>query len=93
LNCWAKKDKVNNELLKHEQGHFDIGILCMREILSIYKQSKFTKANFSSLLQSIITDTSKKYNEMGLRYDTETRHSANKEHQEKWNTFFEEKLK
>jgi hypothetical protein len=91
-NSWAKKDKVTDELLVHEQGHFNFGILCVKEIMTKYNQAKFTKANYNSILQGIINDASKKYNEMGLRYDEETDHSKQKEQQAKWNAFFSENL-
>ncbi|MBX2931579.1 MAG: DUF922 domain-containing protein [Chitinophagaceae bacterium] len=91
-NSWAKKDKITDELLVHEQGHFNIGILCVKEIMANYKKAKFTKSNYSTLLQSIVSDASKKYKEMGLKYDRETNHSKNKEEQEKWNTYFKENL-
>ncbi len=89
---WAKANKLTDELLVHEQGHFDIGILCVREIAKNFKVSKFTKANLNSLLQSITTEASKKYREMGLTYDAETNHSINKEQQLKWNNFFSTQL-
>lgn len=93
IKSWAKKDKVTDELLIHEQGHFNIGILCMREILQVYKQTKFTKSNFNATIQNIFDVTLKKYNEMGVKYDEETEHFNNKKQQEKWNLFFAENLK
>jgi len=93
INSWAKQDKVSDELLIHEQGHFNIGILCMRNLLAVYKKTRYTKSNFSSSIQNIMNETSKKYNEIGVTYDTETDHSKNKEKQIKWNLYFEEKLK
>lgn len=91
-NTWAKKDKVTDELLVHEQGHFDLGILCVREIMKKVKETKFTQANLNSRLNKIINDTSKKYNKLGLKYDKETNHSKNLKQQRKWNEFFKEKL-
>ena len=92
-NSWAKQDRLSDELLVHEQGHFDIGMLFVKELLAKFKNAKLTKANFNSVLQNIMTETSKKYNAMGIDYDNETDHSKNKEQQLKWNMFFEESLK
>lgn len=89
---WAKKDKVSDALLIHEQGHFDIGILCMREILANYRQAKFTRTNVNYTIQTIVNNASRKYHEMTLKYDKETNHSADKEQQAKWNLFFSEML-
>jgi hypothetical protein len=93
LKSWVKMDHVTDALLVHEQGHFDIGILCMRESLILLAQVKFTKTNFGSLPQQIVSDMLKKYSEMTERYDAETNHSANKDQQKKWNKFFEDELK
>lgn len=92
INSWAKKDKVTDNLLVHEQGHFDIGILCTREIMAKFKEAKFTKENYRILFQNIINDASKKYKEMGIKYDDETDHSKNTKQQIKWNSFFSEQL-
>ena len=91
-NSWAKKDKVTDDLLIHEQGHFNLGILSVREIMAKFKEAKFTKSNYNTLLQNIVNDVSKKYNELGIKYDAETNHSKDAEQQKKWNTFFLENL-
>ncbi|MBK7734978.1 MAG: hypothetical protein IPI36_06940 [Chitinophagaceae bacterium] len=90
---WAIKDEVSDELLVHEQGHFNIGILCIREIMVKFKQTKFTTSNFSQLLSNLFKSTTNKYSELTLNYDKETDHSKNKVQQEKWNKFFTEELK
>ena len=90
---WAIKDEVSDELLVHEQGHFNIGILCIREIMEKFKQTKFTKSNFSQLLSNLFKSTTNKYSELTLNYDKETDHSKNKVQQAKWNKFFTEELK
>lgn len=89
---WVKKGKETDALLIHEQGHFNVGILCVREIMRKFKEAKFTKANYNNLLKNIVSESSKKYNEMGLTYDEETDHSKNVEQQIKWNNFFSEEL-
>ncbi len=91
-NSWAKKDKVTDDLLVHEQGHFNLGILCIKEIMSKFREAKFTKNNYNALLQNIVSDASNKYNDMGVKYDEETNHSKNTDQQKKWNSFFSEKL-
>lgn len=89
---WARKDKVTDELLVHEQGHFNIGILHLNEILSEYHKANFTKTNFNFLMQKIINDASRKYNQMSLKYDEETKHFMDKEQQKKWDAFFADNL-
>ncbi len=89
---WAKMNKVTDNLLIHEQGHFDIGILTIKEILKKYKTTKFTTSNFNITLQNLIKEVSKKYNDMAIKYDKETNHSTNVVQQQKWNNFFSEQL-
>lgn len=90
---WAKKDKLTDALLKHEQGHFDLGILCMRETLAMLGQSRFTKANLNSLAYDIINKMLKKYSDMSVLYDSDTNHSANKDEQKRWDKLIAEMLR
>lgn len=82
---WAKKDRVTDELLVHEQGHFDIGILCMREIVETLSKTTFTASDLRTKLQSVISGTIAKYNDLSAKYDDETSHANNKRVQLKWN--------
>ena len=89
---WAKVDKLTDELLVHEQGHFNIGRLCMNEILAVFEETRFKKSDFKIKLQDIFTQAMSKYRNMTLQYDEETSHYQNKEQQLKWNQFFSEQL-
>ena len=84
---WSKADKQSPELLKHEQGHFDIGRLTVAEIMNTINSTVFLKNDFQPKMRAIVTAITKKYNDIGIRYDTETNHSVNKEQQEKWNAW------
>ena len=90
--AWVKMDKVSDELLMHEQGHFNIGILCGREILATLKQTRFEISNYRDQMQSIVQEILKKYIEMGNLYDSETNHFWNKKEQERWNALIADKL-
>ena len=89
---WVKKGKETDYLLKHEQGHFDIGILQTREILKRVAESSFTKNNFQSGLNKIIIKVAEKYRKMGIDYDKETDHSVNTTAQQKWDIFLAQAL-
>ncbi|CAN5872456.1 hypothetical protein BH11BAC4_BH11BAC4_05740 [soil metagenome] len=84
---WVKEGKGTVYLLKHEQGHFDIGRLCQLEILANVKSTNFDKAGFRSQMKSIFKNAMEKYKSLGSKYDEETNHSINKEKQEEWNAF------
>jgi hypothetical protein len=93
VKSWAKKDHLSDELLVHEQGHFDLGVMCLNEILSSYKQLRLTKSNWNTALQDMVSRLLTKYDGLMKQYDKETNHSNNKEEQKKWNKFFEDSLK
>lgn len=91
-NSWVKMERATPQLLLHEQGHFNIGILAVREAMETFKKTKFTQANFKELLPKMVSTISKKYSEMGVVYDKETDHSKNADMQNTWNSFFAERL-
>ena len=91
-NSWVKKGKETIELLKHEQGHFDVGVLYMQEVLNSIPSASFTKAGYKDEFQKFIKDIHQKYVAMGEKYDKDTAHSINKSEQVKWNAFFEERV-
>ena len=89
---WCNKAKLSNHLLKHEQGHFDIGKLCLKEFLTIYQNTSFRKKDVDATMKNIFYKTMAKYDELGKQYDHETEHSQNNEAQQYWNTFFSKYL-
>ncbi|HMI78577.1 MAG TPA: DUF922 domain-containing protein, partial [Ferruginibacter sp.] len=89
---WIKAGKETPELLKHEQGHFDIGLLCQKEFIFQLNNTRFSKTDYQSKVQSVFNTLSEKYRLMGLKYDEETNHSKNREAQQKWNDFFAKEL-
>jgi len=93
LRSWVKKEKETDDLLVHEQGHFNFGILCMDEFLAAYSKLHFTKDNLHTAIQNLFSAILKEYHDMGERYDQETNHGMNKQVQAKWNSFFREQLK
>lgn len=90
---WSKPEKQSNTLLKHEQGHFDLGLICQREIQEQFSGTVFFKSDFQNKIQTIFTSILGKYQQLGLKYDEETNHSRNQLAQENWNVFFATKLK
>lgn len=89
---WLKEGRGTEELLRHEQGHFNIGRLCMLEIAEKIKTTYFSRSDYGGKLTALFRETIEKYRTLELKYDADTRHSANKEEQGKWNAYFDEKL-
>lgn len=89
---WVKQEKQTNNLLKHEQGHFDIGLICQLEIIKQFNSTVFFKTDFQNKIQTIFTAALDKYSQIGIKYDEETDHSKNQASQDNWNVFFDREL-
>lgn len=89
---WVKKGKETADLLKHEQGHFDIAIICQREIIHAINQSVFVKATLQAKLGEVFNGILEKYKKMENQYDEETNHSIDTAQQEKWDLFIKNEL-
>lgn len=85
---WAKEGKKTDELLKHEQGHFNTGVLCARELLAMLQSKSFPKEYFSDYIKRACGEIIQKYKNMDLQYDAETDHSKNKPQQKKWDEYY-----
>lgn len=90
---WVKPGRETPNLLKHEQGHFDIGLLCQKELIDKFNTSTFTRFDFRDKVQLLFKTILDKYALMGTKYDDETRHGKNPEKQKSWNDFFSRELK
>src|SRR5882762_9638566 len=64
---WIKKGRATADLLKHEQGHFNIGLICQQELIRQVKTTVFFKPSFEEKLKQIFTDASAKYDAMGIQ--------------------------
>ena len=89
---WVKKEKATDNLLLHEQGHFNIGLIYMKDLLQKVPATTFSRARFQQEIKAILDDTNKRYNEMSQQYDNESGHSKNKDEQERWNAIFSKAL-
>ena len=82
---WKKKDNISDTLLKHEQGHFDIGRMCAKEAQEKVRATVFLKnTDYKEKLRQVVTGVVMKYKYMNEQYDEETKHSANRVQQWKW---------
>lgn len=78
---WSwNKYKNNQDVLKHEQGHFDISELFARKFREAVRKKKFKENSGIIVLYSEMMDEKKKYNNL---YDNETSYDGKKQAQ--WN--------
>lgn len=82
---WKKKSWINDEVLAHEQKHFDIVELYARKLRKIIQETKFK--NYQDLTAKIQVLYDKNDKEMDVYqdlYDEETDGSMNGEQQRAW---------
>lgn len=84
---------IGQNLLSHEQGHFDIAELFARKLRKAFKEYIFNpktiEADYNKIFSRIKTERSK----MDALYDKETNLSRNKSKQLYWNKKIEAELK
>ena len=71
-------------ILSHEQGHFDISEIFARKLNKKMREYRFDRKTYQKDLKKIYQDILDEKEEMQDEYDTETRHSINKEKQAEW---------
>ena len=88
---WVKSEY--EELLEHEQGHFNIGHLCALAFQKKVQRTKFNPKNYRQEVQRMYDENMREYCEMERNYDKETCHMMDSEMQRKWKNDLQEKLK
>jgi hypothetical protein len=71
-------------ILSHEQGHFDIAEIYARKLHKKMSEYKFNIKTYSKDLRKIYDEVTKEKEKTQNEYDSETRHSINREKQAEW---------
>jgi hypothetical protein len=91
--CWVKPDYRTDEVLSHEQRHFDV----VKIISERYKQqllhTKLPVENYDGALHAAYFKYMHEMNVMQDAYDGETRHGLDAFAQAQWNRKIQEELK
>jgi hypothetical protein len=90
---WVRTDKKTPYLLKHEQGHFDIGELFARKMRKELILKVFVQETFASDYKAITSRISSEFLKYTEEYDLETKHSLVKEKQLEWDLRISRELK
>lgn len=86
------ENKKSNELLEHEQLHFDLSQIYARQLRKKLADSKLNLFNFTKESNKIFDDIFFLYKERQNLYDTETNHGINNSAQKKWKKNIETEL-
>jgi hypothetical protein len=83
-NSWVKADRKTAYILNHEQHHFDISYIGMRNFVQQLKETKFTLGNYAVKLNTIYNECYQAMEQMQNDYDTQTRNGQQKDKQAEW---------
>lgn len=86
---WVKKEAKRDDILRHEQLHFDLSYLAASRFKKRLEQYHFTNVNYKTILPQMYREELDWLNETQKDYDFETRHGLDEEAQALW----EEKVK
>ena len=74
----------NNDVLAHEQGHFDIAEIHARKLNKAMKEYRFNARTVSQDVNGIYDRMMNQHRDAQNQYDKETDYSRNKTKQEEW---------
>ena len=83
-DSWVKSDKKTDNLLKHEQLHFDIAEYFARKLRREFKKNSFTIDDYQSKSTAIFNKNFTEYQSYQTAYDEDTRHGSIPEEQARW---------
>lgn len=92
--AWVKSGGEDDEgLLRHEQGHYNIGFLYAKEFVNRIKKLNLNIDTYQEEIKKVYDSVINEYRETDNRYENETDHSKNRNIQERWDKVIEEWVK
>jgi hypothetical protein len=93
---WMNKSKVTSseiltEILKHEQGHYNIAYMEQQELLRAVSRTVFHE-DYQHVAKNIFNRIDAKYQQLNHDYDEDTAHMTNREQQHSWDAYFKKRL-
>lgn len=90
---WIIKEKATPQLLKHEQGHFDISqIAAIEALIAIKRDVRNDGRDIYDAVDKIIDSVEVNCSKLNKQYDLETNHSLNESAQLKWDEWIKFRL-
>jgi len=93
---WIDKRRITSpemlaEILKHEQGHYNIAYLEQQELLRTVSRTVFYD-DYLTKAKEILRRIDAKYKQLNIDYDIDTNHMLNREQQRNWDAYFRKQL-
>ena len=89
---WVSKERESDELLRHEQVHFNMAILCELEFKHGVASTTLFLNDYRQKIDSVFNTVLKNIIELNVEYDNETNHMWNQSKQQFWQTKINEKI-
>lgn len=80
------------KILKHEQGHADIGVLFAERLKKAFAEQEFLRRNYRETITMIFHEVWAAMQNENNRYDNETDHGNNSHAQRMWDLYFDSKF-
>ncbi len=80
-----------NEVLQHEQGHYNMAYLEQQELIQAFNQQHYGP-DFRSQVSAIFTAIDRKYRSLNESYEQDSMHMLNREKQAEWNAWFRQQV-
>lgn len=87
----VKDREMLQQILRHEQGHYNIAYLLKCEAYSVLTHHRYT-ANYQAEIINLFKQVEAKYHRINTDYEYQTQHMLNTQNQDKWNTWFANQL-
>ena len=93
---WMDRHRITSkemmdEILRHEQGHYNIAYMEQQEILRTVSRVVFHE-DYKSVATNIFERIDAKYRQLNLDYDADTQNSTNRVQQRSWDAYFQKRL-
>jgi predicted secreted Zn-dependent protease len=93
---WIDRSRITSrellaEILKHEQGHYNIAYLEQQEVIRTATRTRFT-SNYRQEAMNIFNRIDAKYKQLNIDYDEDTQHMQNRQQQHSWDVYFNKRL-
>ena len=79
------------EILKHEQGHYNIAYLMRNEAYSVLSHHRYS-ANYQYEIAQLYRQVELKYHQINVDYEAQTQHMTDAKNQAKWDNWFSRQL-
>jgi len=93
---WINRQMVTSadmmdEVLRHEQGHYQIAYLMQQEMFRELTQTRYT-GDYQRQANNIFNRIDDKYRQMNVDYDNDTQHMQNRKQQAAWINYLNQQL-